>query len=131
MNFLIIDDDDYKVQNFTKYLSKKDTYTIKQSYNSGLRELFLNTKVTYDCIVLDMNFPMFDNEHIQENCGLKILNELKRKKLNIPVIIYSSKYIDVSKYQNVIDYILNDGYDLTNKIRSISIAIERQRSSVE
>lgn len=119
MNFLIIDDDEYKVANFTRYLSSTDTYTIKKSYNSGLRELLLNKAMNYDCLILDMNFPIFDNEQVEENRGLWVLNELKRKKNDIPVIIYSSKFVNTSQYKNVEDYILYEGYDLTNRIKSI------------
>lgn len=119
MNFLIIDDDEYKVRNFTQYLSTEDTYTIKKSYNSGLRELLLNSEATYDCLILDMNFPVFDNEQVEENRGLWVLHELKRKKKDIPVVIYSSKFVNISQYENVKDYILYEGYDLTNRIRSI------------
>lgn len=80
MRFLIIEDNDYKASQFIKYLSKDDKFTIKGSYNSGLRELFFNKDIEYDCIILDMNFPMFDNDIPCADIGLSILKELKRKK---------------------------------------------------
>lgn len=119
MNFLIIDDDSYKVSLFTNPLNKEDSYTHKYSYNSGLRELFLNKNVNYDCLILDMNFPTFDDECVEVDKGIQVLKELKRKKINIPVIIYSSKYVCVDNYENVIDYILHDGCDLNNRIKCI------------
>lgn len=119
MNFLIIDDDEYKVNNLTKYFHKDDSYTIKKSYNSGLRELINNKNNIYDCIILDMNFPIFDNEQVEVNTGLDVLCELERKIINIPIVIYSSATVDVSKYKNIIEYILYDNYNFTNKINSI------------
>lgn len=119
MNFLVIDDDTYKASQFTRYLTKEDTFTVKGSYNSGLRELFFNEDIKYDCIILDMNFPTFDNEGVEINEGLNVLSELKRKKLNIPVVIFSSKYVCVDQYENVIDYILYEGYDLLKRVKAI------------
>lgn len=66
-----------------------------------------------------MNFPTFDNEGVEINEGLSVLRELDRKKINIPVVIYSSKYVDISKYENVIDYILYEGYDLMKRVKAI------------
>lgn len=118
MKFLIIDDDDFKVGAFTKHLTSKDTFTIRKSYCTGLRELVTN-KENYDCLILDMNFPHFDNDRVQSDEGLKVLQEIKRKQINIAVVIYSSKYVDVSEYSNVKDYISFGTCDIKNIIDSI------------
>lgn len=119
MRFLIIDDDDFKIQQFTNNLHKEDTFIIKQSYRSGLNELIAN-KEKYDCLILDMNFPHFDNEIVKSDEGLRILEQIKIRKIDIPIIIYSSKYVDISEYENVRDYIMFNGMcDLKQRIKSI------------
>lgn len=119
MRFLIIDDDDYKVEKFTKHLNENDSFNVRKSFNSGLREL-INNKENYDCLILDMNFPHFDNESVKSNEGLKVLNEIKRKNIDIPVVIYSSKCVDVSDYENVKYYLIFSAiYDIEDKVNKL------------
>lgn len=119
MRFLIMDDDYSKVEEFTKHLAFDDTFTIRTSYCTGLTELVTNRE-NYDCLILDMNFPHFDNERVQSEEGLKVLHEIKRKKIDIPIVIYSSKYVDVSEYSNVKDYIMFSGmYSMKDRVTSI------------
>lgn len=119
MRFLIIDDDDFKVEEFTKHLALEDTVTVKKSYCTGLTELVTN-RGNYDCLILDMNFPHFDNERVQSDEGLRVLHEIKRKKIDIPIVIYSSKYVDVSEYANVKDYVIFSGMcSMKDRVNSI------------
>lgn len=108
MNLLIIDDDDLKIKGFTNYLKPIDCFKIKHSYNSGVKELIENSD-KYDVLILDMNFPRFDDDVVSSNMGIEVLKELKRKNINIPVVIFSSKYVKTTEYDNIIDYILYDG----------------------
>ena len=48
------------------------------------------TKNEYDLVILDMSLPTFDNnesEHFQPYGGLLFLDEVKRKKYKVPVVI--------------------------------------------
>lgn len=110
MNFLIIDDDPIKVEKFVEHLDPTDTFKVFQSYNSGLKELIGNRQ-SYDCLILDMNFPMFDNGKIEVNTGIVVIRELERRRIYIPIAIYSSKYVDMANNIAVFDYIVFDMAD--------------------
>lgn len=108
MNLLIVDDDNLKIEEFTNYLKPIDCFRTKHSYNSGVNELIEN-RDKYDALILDMNFPKFDDGVVSVNMGIEVLKELKRRDINIPVVIFSSKYVKTTEYDNILDYILYDG----------------------
>ena len=119
---LIIDDSEYKIQKVQEVLvyrkSKDVELIVANSYNSGMRKLILEGN--FDGLILDMGFPHFDGEHIkydETKLGLFVLREMKRKKVDIPVIVYSSdRYEEVFQYPNVKDYILNGPYDISTQL---------------
>ena len=87
---LVVEDDTLKgsqIINFAKSINNNIFITKKGALNSGLLEL---TRNAYDLIILDMSLPTFDNnesEHFQPYGGLLFLDEVKRKKYTIPVVI--------------------------------------------
>ncbi len=87
---LVVEDDALKgrqIVNFTKSINNNMLITQKGALNSGLLEL---TKNEYDLVILDMSLPTFDNnesEHFQPYGGLLFLDEVKRKKYKVPVVI--------------------------------------------
>lgn len=87
---LVVEDDALKgrqIVNFTKSINNNIIITQKGALNSGLLEL---TKNEYDLVILDMSLPTFDNnesEHFQPYGGLLFLDEVKRKKYKVPVVI--------------------------------------------
>ncbi len=87
---LVVEDDALKgrqIVNFTKSINNNIIITQKGALNSGLIEL---TKNEYDLVILDMSLPTFDNnesEHFQPYGGLLFLDEVKRKKYKVPVVI--------------------------------------------
>lgn len=89
-NVLIVEDDTYKEQQIVNYLKSKNNsimITRNHSINSALRNVYKNN---YDLIILDMSLPTFDTnepEHFQPYGGLIFLDELKRLKSSIPVVI--------------------------------------------
>ncbi len=87
---LVVEDDVFKgrqIVNFTKSINNNIIITQKGALNSGLLEL---TKNEYDLVILDMSLPTFDNnesEHFQPYGGLLFLDEVKRKKYKVPIVI--------------------------------------------
>lgn len=87
---LVVEDDALKgrqIVNFTKSINNNIIITQKGALNSGLLEL---TKNEYDLVILDMSLPTFDNnesDHFQPYGGLLFLDEVKRKKYKVPVVI--------------------------------------------
>ena len=87
---LVVEDDALKgrqIVNFTKSINNSIIIIQKGALNSGLLEL---TKNEYDLVILDMSLPTFDNnesEHFQPYGGLLFLDEVKRKKYKVPVVI--------------------------------------------
>lgn len=115
MRFLIIDDDNKKIDTVKQFLEGHEV-VIAQSYDSGMTKI---VSAAYDGIILDMAFPMSDNEpwKVYGVNGLCVLSEMKRKKINTPVVIYSSSITDVSEYENVKDYILNNNTYIGDKVK--------------
>ena len=65
-------------------------FEIKESFTSGLRELFKNR---YDLLFLDMSIPTREGDanslinNFEQLGGYQILSEMKRKKKQIPTIL--------------------------------------------
>ena len=97
VKIIVIEDNDFKykdIQDILLSLGYKDVVREK-SYGSGLRNIVLGDS-NYDLLVLDMQLPLYDDEYeIEEDAGISILNELKRKEIAIPTIICSSEKTDI------------------------------------
>jgi CheY-like chemotaxis protein len=80
--------DDVKFHVFDNY--KNINLTIKESFTSGLRELFTSD---YDFVFLDMSLPTREGatnnslNNFEQLGGHKILSEMKRKNKIIPTIL--------------------------------------------
>lgn len=93
MLILIVEDDINKITKIESFL-ETDLPDIKidkaNSYNSGLRKILFSD---YDLILLDMTMPTFDKTSSSSGgkpvpfAGKEILYQMKRKKINIPVIV--------------------------------------------
>lgn len=90
---LIIEDDFKKKEDIKNFLYsdlKIEDVTIKESYQSGLRELIKNN---FDLLLLDMSIPTWDksiNEpggNFEKFGGYKILKEITRKKKPVDTIL--------------------------------------------
>lgn len=114
MKFLMIDDSECKIATMKVYFTEHE-FDTASSYISGMYKL-IDDK--YDGLILDMAFPVDDEESfdIDDTNGISVLRELKRKKINIPTIIFSSDTQDTSKYENVIDYILNNNCCIKDRV---------------
>lgn len=93
MKILLIEDDKKKIEDIKEFLLTFYNYSslvIKESYQSGLRELI---KEKYDLLLLDMSIPTWDksiNEsggNFEKFGGYKILKEITRKKKPVDTIL--------------------------------------------
>jgi CheY-like chemotaxis protein len=94
MNLLIIDDDKPKLDEIIKFVSENyafDKIVEKGSYQSGLKEIMTNNP---DLVLLDMNMRTYDPSEIDPTggrprhfAGLDILKQVKRKNINVKVIV--------------------------------------------
>lgn len=90
---LLIEDDKKKIQDIKDFLFERYDYiklVIKESYQTGLRELVLNN---YDLLLLDMSIPIWDKKNYESDGdyqkfgGYLILKEIVRKKKPINTIL--------------------------------------------
>lgn len=91
---IIVIEDDFKkkedIRNFLSHELNVDKIVIKESYQSGLRELIKNS---YDLLLLDMSIPTWDKSidepggNFEKFGGYKILKEITRKKRPIKTIL--------------------------------------------
>lgn len=115
MNILIVDDDSYKIKTLCNYL-KDDNIETSNNFMSGLKKIICNH---YDLLFLDMNFPIMENSEIRE-MGFVFLDEMKRRNIVIPTVIYSGGEYDINKYKEIVDYIKYNVFnDKTDQIESI------------
>ena len=124
MKILIIDDDMHKI-NHILFAFQADNVDISNNFFNGLKKIQSNN---YDLLILDMNFPISEGGQLHK-LGFNFLDELKKKKISMPTIIYSSELYDVASYKNVIDYIqyniLSDEREHINNIKSKVLSLNK------
>lgn len=93
MNILIVEDDDNKRNQVVGFISSSfdnAKFIIARSLQSGLRSAI---EGDIELIILDMTMPTFDisleedGGRPQAYAGREILRQMKRRKINIPVIV--------------------------------------------
>lgn len=92
-NILFIEDNRAKADDVSLFMNEnypEINFEIKESFTSGLRELF---KIKYDLLFLDMSIPTREGDanslinNFEQLGGYQILSEMKRKKKEIPTIL--------------------------------------------
>lgn len=95
MRILLVEDDKKKADDIKLFLLQSldnVTVTVKESYQSGIRELL---KGIHDLLLLDMSIPTWDRSvderggNFEKFGGYKILKESKRKGIIIQTILVS------------------------------------------
>jgi len=91
---LFIEDNKTKSEEVKKFIDEycngNTKIIIKESFTSGLRELFSND---YDFLLVDMSLPTRDDSttnltgNHEQLGGHRIMSEMKRKNLNIPTVL--------------------------------------------
>ena len=103
MNILLVEDNNYKIEQLIAFLGEEyPTFkiVIRKSYHSGLKEIILNNN--YDLILLDISMPTYDiqpgesgGDPIPQAGGL-ILNEMYLRDISAKVVV-------VTMYENFVD----------------------------
>ena len=92
-NILFIEDNRAKADDVSLFMNEnypEINFEIKESFTSGLRELFKNR---YALLFLDMSIPTREGDanslinNFEQLGGYQILSEMKRKKKQIPTIL--------------------------------------------
>ncbi len=124
MKFLIVEDDTNKVRGISAFLKENfpnAQYQIRKSYQSGLKALY--TEI-FDIVLLDMQLPTFDIQSGEDGykfrklAGMDILQELKRKKKRIRIIIVTQfetfgegdSYIELSNLKTLLKQEFPENY---------------------
>lgn len=93
MKIILIEDDKKKIDDIKSFLQTNYDFhelMVKESYQSGLRELLKNK---YDLLLLDMSVPTWDKSidepggNFEKFGGIKILKEITRKKKAVDTIL--------------------------------------------
>lgn len=127
-NILVIEDSDTKYESIMSALVNNGVSNInrEKAVNPALRRLFY-TDFKPSMIILDMQFPLYEDTRPQCDSGLRILRELKRRNYPIPVVICSCNVPEhaATEVQNVIGFILFDySVDYTETMKSYLIKAE-------
>ena len=97
INILFVDDmPEFKIYSTIKELKEKNidfTYEIVGSLNSACRYLKAHEN-EIDLVILDLGLPFFDNgDGYGSLNGLKLVDEIFRRKIKVPIIINSTTQI--------------------------------------
>lgn len=116
MNLLIIEDDE-KILEYIKngFIQNGFNVDVAQNGNEGLSKLL---RKTYNAAVVDLMLPEID--------GLTLLETIRKKSINTPVIILSAK----NKVEEIVDGLKSGGDDYLTKPFVFSELLERVRSLI-
>ena len=114
MNIVIIEDNIQKMEDIKKYILKE--YNPKRiiTISSLMKSLYyIKENHEYiDLIILDWNFPMYENEYPGIAMGNHVLNYISKRKYDIDIIICSSDNLNINN-DNVKKIVLyNPGEEL-------------------
>lgn len=122
MKITIVDDNKRKREEIKKYITEcflrlniktKPCFEEFSYRNEYLIYLRKNKEMKLeDLLILDWNFPIYEDSFPKKGTGLFILNELNRLDLKIPVIICSSEEVESNDedFTNVIGSIKEDSF---------------------
>lgn len=95
LKVLIIDDSVYKTMDITRALEFSGMRDVLRARNqeAGFEKIYENQKnnTPIGLIVTDMHYPLTPGVDADYDAGFKLIERLKEEKLDIPVIICSSR----------------------------------------
>lgn len=118
MNILIVDDEPLKRDLIKKSVEgalrgKEFQITCLEYGLDALMEMMCNH---YDCVITDMRYQWKEESNIDNKCGKKLLREMEESEVSTKAaIVCSSDKEDVNEFDRVIDYIIYQGKDLSDK----------------
>lgn len=119
MNFLVIDDDSYKLEKICDEIRDCDTIVPATTVVDAMAK-YMEEEKSIDCVITDMQFPFDSNDRkIDIEAGLFILHELRRKGFKGKIILCtSSSKEEIAKLEKAkeFDYIIY--YDCFVSLRS-------------
>lgn len=120
MRILIVDDHaDTKCIGIMQECDKRGIEVeVKKAINPALQRIICGKekvngiicekKEEIDGIILDMGLPIYENEWVEDaNAGESVLRELKRRKKEIPVLIFSETPLKRSTYPHIFGQMKN------------------------
>ena len=88
---IIVDDDVFKGKDIRKALEFNGIRNITSARNQEkLWEQIYHGEDKIDLIVTDMQYPLEAGGTVDEEAGLKLIERMKKEKIDIPVIVCSS-----------------------------------------
>lgn len=111
---IIVDDYENKrkdiKESLTRFFGKDTIFKEYEYFNKAIREILemkdeINSNPENYLLILDMCFPHLSDTMPETDMGLHFLFNLKRRNINIPVIMCSSEEIDESllvEYDNIL-----------------------------
>ena len=90
LNVLVVDDDVYKSNDIKKALVFNYIYKITIVDNQADVWKLLDGGTQFDLIVTDMQHPLEKDDKCNEEAGFILIEKMKERGINIPVIICSS-----------------------------------------
>lgn len=128
MNAVIADDDVFKGTDIRKALEFSGIRKIRTVRNQEeLWEQICHGGDQIDLIVTDMQYPLEAGKAVDEEAGLKLIERMKKEKIDIPVIVCSSLNYRIPDILGSVWY--NRLNDLDSGFKAVLSKLEKQHLS--
>ena len=121
---VIVDDDVFKGIDIRKALEFNGIRNTKSVRNQEkLWEQIYHGEDKIDLIVTDMQYPLEAGEPVDEEAGLKLIERMKKEKIDIPVIVCSSLNYSIPDILGSVWY--NELNDLNSNFKEVLGKLEK------
>lgn len=121
VKILNIEDDIFKHNDIRKALERCGSYVVDLCDNmeDGLKciEQAIDKGEPYGLIITDMHYPLSKGAAADVNAGVRFINELKKRKINVPVIVCSSIRLTIPEAVGCVWY--NPSRDLDDDFKEL------------
>ena len=115
---VVADDDVFKGNDIRKALEFNGIRNIMSVRNQEkLWEQIYHSEDKIDLIVTDMQYPLESGEPVDEEAGLKLIERMKKEKIDIPVIVCSSLNYSIPNILGSVWY--NELNDLNSNFKEL------------
>ncbi len=124
INAVIVDDDVFKGADIRKALEFNGIRNVMTVRNQEkLWEQIYHGEDKIDLIVTDMQYPLEAGGVVDEEAGFKLIERMKKEKIEIPVIVCSSLNYSIPNILGSVWY--NELNDLNSKFREALDKLEK------